>query len=92
MKIVGRRPRSRVTRSDTGRSAAAQVIEVYDALAEVYAHHYESEIRTDHFWMSFSPISERVRDSWTWAVEQAVAQSISPITAWAWKAWICPAA
>jgi hypothetical protein len=50
------------------------------------------EIRTDHFWMSFSPISERVRDSWTWAVEQAVAQSISPITAWAWKAWICPAA
>jgi predicted TPR repeat methyltransferase len=40
--LRGSPSRSRVTRSATGRSAAAQVIEVYDALAEVYAHHYES--------------------------------------------------
>jgi hypothetical protein len=41
MKIEGRHPRSRVARSATGGSAAEQVIEVYDALAELYADHYE---------------------------------------------------
>ena len=40
--LTGRRSRSRVARSATGRSEAEQVIEVYDALAEVYADHYVS--------------------------------------------------
>jgi SAM-dependent methyltransferase len=42
MKIEGRRSRRRVTRSATGGLVAEQVIEVYDALAEGYADHYES--------------------------------------------------
>src|ERR1700674_622880 len=41
MTIGGRQSRSRVARSATGRLAPGQVIEVYDALAEVYADHYE---------------------------------------------------
>jgi predicted TPR repeat methyltransferase len=41
MTIAGRQSRSRLARSATGRSAPDQVIEVYDALAEVYADHYE---------------------------------------------------
>ena len=39
---IGGQSRSRVGRSVTGRSATEQVIEVYDALAEGYADHYES--------------------------------------------------
>src|ERR1700693_463271 len=42
MKIGGRHSRSRVARSASSRSVAEQVIEVYDALAEAYADHYES--------------------------------------------------
>ncbi len=42
MKIGGRQSRSRVAQSASSRSVAEQVIEVYDALAEVYADHYES--------------------------------------------------
>jgi SAM-dependent methyltransferase len=42
MKIGGRHFRSRVTQSASSRSVAEQVVEVYDALAEVYADHYES--------------------------------------------------
>jgi SAM-dependent methyltransferase len=42
MNIEGRQSRGRVARSATGRSGAKQVIEVYDALAEVYADQYES--------------------------------------------------
>jgi SAM-dependent methyltransferase len=38
----GRQSRGRIARSATGRSEAAQVVEVYNALAEVYADHYES--------------------------------------------------
>jgi predicted TPR repeat methyltransferase len=41
MTIGGRQSRSRLATSATGRSAPDQVIEVYDALAEVYADHYE---------------------------------------------------
>ena len=43
MKIEGRQPGNRVTRSAAGGSVSEQVIEVYDALAEVYADHYECE-------------------------------------------------
>ena len=42
MTIGGHQSRSPVARSATGRSAPDQVIEVYDALAEVYADHYVS--------------------------------------------------
>src|SRR6202521_5665767 len=42
MKIEGRQSGSRVTRSAAGGSGPEQVIEVYDALAEVYADYYES--------------------------------------------------
>jgi ubiquinone/menaquinone biosynthesis C-methylase UbiE len=42
MKIEGRRSRSGVAKPAAGGSVAEQVIEVYDALAEVYADHYES--------------------------------------------------
>ena len=42
MKIEGRQSRGQVARSATDRSVAEQVIEVYNALAEVYADQYES--------------------------------------------------
>jgi SAM-dependent methyltransferase len=42
MKIKGHQSRSRVARSATSGSVAKHVIEVYDALAEAYADHYES--------------------------------------------------
>jgi predicted TPR repeat methyltransferase len=42
MTTGGRQSRRRVARSATGRRAPDQVIEVYDALAEVYADHYVS--------------------------------------------------
>jgi cyclopropane fatty-acyl-phospholipid synthase-like methyltransferase len=41
MKVEGRQSGSRVTRSAAGGSVPEQVIEVYDALAEVYVGHYE---------------------------------------------------
>jgi SAM-dependent methyltransferase len=41
MKIEGPQSGSRITRSAAGGSVPEQVIEVYDALAEVYADHYE---------------------------------------------------
>jgi SAM-dependent methyltransferase len=41
MKIEGPQSGSRITRSAAGGSVSEQVIEVYDALAEVYADHYE---------------------------------------------------
>jgi hypothetical protein len=60
--LRGRRSRGRIARSDTGRSEAAPVIEVYDALAEVYADHYEPRNPDQPFLKGFSPISEGVRD------------------------------
>jgi len=41
MRIEGRQSGSRITRSAAAGSVPEQVIEVYDALSEVYTDHYE---------------------------------------------------
>ena len=81
MKIEGRQSRSQVARSATDRSVAEQVIEVYNALAEVYADQYESGNRDRPFLDAFRSHLRGGARLLDWAAEQVVEQSISSITA-----------